>query len=152
MTKNLLIMNNEKNIEQSIVPLKMADLIGYIAKRKRISLTDAMCYLYDSTMAAKLYDENAKWWYLDNETLYEKIEDERKRQDENLSLKELQFIVFCTEVYARRNALSSLQTYSLFKAKGLISFLKKNYEVLHTQGEDYIMDEINLYLKRRKNL
>ncbi len=145
-------MGSEKKIEESIVPIKMADLIGYIAQRKRISLTEAMCCLYDSTIATELYDENAKWWYLDNETLYGKIEQERKRQDALLSSKELQFVVFCTETYARRNSLSSLQTYALFKAKGLVSFLKNNFEVLHTQGEDYIMDEIRLYLKRRKNL
>lgn len=144
-------MNNENKIEQSIVPIKMADLISYIAKRRRLSFTDAMCYLYDSPMAAKLYDENAKWWYLDNETLYGQIERERKTV-ESFSEKEQQFIVFCTEGYARRNSLSSMQTYALFKAKGLIPFLKNNFEILHTQGEEYIQDEIKHYLKRRKSL
>lgn len=145
-------MDKERNIEQSIVPIKMADLIGYISRRKKMSLMEAMCYLYDSSMAAKLYDDNAKWWYLDNETLYEQIEQERKRQIETLSSRELQFIVFCTEAYARQKSLSSLQAYALFKAKGLISFLKNNFEVLHSQGEDYILDEITRYLKKRKSL
>lgn len=120
-------MDNEGKIEQSIVPIKMADLIGYIARRKKISSTDAICYLYDSPMAAKLYDENAKWWYLDNETLYAQIEQERKKEEANLSAKELQFIIFCTEAYARQNSLSSLQAYALFKAKGLILFFEKEF-------------------------
>lgn len=145
-------MNKENKIEQSIVPIKMADLIGYIAQRKKLSLNDAICYLYDSPMVAKLYDDNAKWWYLDNETLYLQMENERKKQTESLSPKELQFVVFCTEAYARKNSLSSLQAYALFKAKGLTSFLKNNFEVLHTQGENYILDEIKQYLKRRKSL
>lgn len=145
-------MSIENNIEQSIVPIKMTDLIGYIARRKKLSFTDAMCYLYDSPMAAKLYDEKAKWWYLDNKTLYNQIELAHKRQAESFSSKEQQFVVFCIEAYARRNALSSLQTYALFKRKELVSFLKKNFEILHTQGEEYILDEIKLYLKRRKDV
>lgn len=142
--------NDKRNIEESIVPIKMADLVGFISRRRRIPLTDAICYLYDSPMASKLYDETAKWWYLDNETLYAQIERERKRQNDNLSDRELQFVVYCAEMYARHNSLSSLQAYALFKAKGLIPFLKDNFEVLHTQGEDYILNEIKLYLKRRK--
>lgn len=39
-----------------------AIMIGYtinceIARRKRISMTDALCYLYNSEMVADLYDE-----------------------------------------------------------------------------------------------
>ena len=54
-------MIDRNNIEQSIVPIKMANLIGYIAQKKRLTFTDAMCYFYDSSISEKLYDENAKW-------------------------------------------------------------------------------------------
>ena len=56
-----------------------------------------LCVIYDSPMSVKLYDEDAKWWYLDNETLYEEIERERKIQTESLSDKEQQFIVLITK-------------------------------------------------------
>ena len=46
-------MSNEKVIEQSIVPIKAADLIGYIARRKGISLRNAMCFFYDSDLSAE---------------------------------------------------------------------------------------------------
>ena len=143
-------MIDRNNIEQSIVPIKMANLIGYIAQKKRLTFTDAMCYFYDSSISEKLYDENAKWWYLDNETLYEEIERDRKKQPTAISDKEQQFIVFCIESYARRNSMTSLQAYALFRRNSLISFLRNNFEILHTQGEDYILEEIKLYLKRRK--
>lgn len=143
--------NKENPIEPSIVPIKMADLIGYIARRRKLSFADAMCYFYNSPMAEKLYDENAKWWYLNNETLYEKMEQDRKKQD-CMTATEEQFVVFCTEAYARQNSLSSLQAYALFREKDLLTFLKDNYDVLHTQGEEYILDEIKLYLKRRKKV
>lgn len=144
-------MHTDNKIENSIVPIRMAELIAYIARRKKLSATDAMCYFYGSSMAGMLYDEKAKWWYLDNETLYNQMESERKKEQEELSPRELQFVVFCIEAYARRNKLSSLQAFALFKTKNLITFLKNNFEVLHTQGEEYILDEVKLYLKRRKN-
>ena len=134
-------MIDRNNIEQSIVPIKMANLIGYIAQKKRLTFTDAMCYFYDSSISEKLYDENAK---------YEEIERERKKQPTAISDKEQQFIVFCIESYARRNSMTSLQAYALFRRNSLISFLRNNFEILHTQGEDYILEEIKLYLKRRK--
>ena len=46
--------------------------------------------------------------------------------------------------------MTSLQAYALFRRNSLISFLRNNFEILHTQGEDYILEEIKLYLKRRK--
>lgn len=150
MESKTKVIVNEDKIEKSIVPIKTADLIGYIARRKGLSVMDAMCYFYDSSLSVKLYDEKAKWWYLDNEILYEQMEHERRMQDGDIASRELQFVVFCVDMYARMNGLSGLQAYALFKEKNLLSFLKNNYEVLHTQGENYIMDEIKLYLRRRK--
>ena len=54
-----------------MVPIKMADLASFIAAKKNMAVSDAICYLYNSEFVAKLYDEKSKWWYLDNETLYE---------------------------------------------------------------------------------
>lgn len=37
-----------------------------------MAVSDAICYLYSIvSLSLKLYDEKSKWWYLDNETLYE---------------------------------------------------------------------------------
>lgn len=137
-------------IEDSIVPIKIADFVSYIAKRKRMAVTDAMCYLYNSEMANNLYDENAKWWYLDNETLYGYMEQMRRDENGGLSARELQFIVFCVENYARQKHLSSLEVFALFRRSGMYRFLTDNYDVLHTQGDAYILDEITKYLKKRR--
>jgi hypothetical protein len=45
-----------------------------------------------------------------------------------------------------------LEVYSLFKEKDVVSYLVQNFEVLHTQGEEYILDDIDLYLKRRRKI
>ena len=137
-------MIDRNNIEQSIVPIKMANLIGYIAQKKRLTFTDAMCYFYDSSISEKLYDENAKWWYLDNETLYEEIERERKKQPTAISDKEQQFIVFCIESYARRNSMCCWRVYALLRRNDLMACLRNNFERLHKRGKDEIPEEIEL--------
>lgn len=106
--------------------------------------------LYDNPIAEELYDEKAKWWYLDNGALYRQME--RNVKQDAHSTDELLFLVFCMEAYVRKNSISRIQTYALFKESGLVSFLKKHYEILHTQAEDYILEEIRLFLKKRKRL
>ena len=53
--------------EENIIPVKIAHLAEYGARVKRISLDDAQVYVYVNPMYERLYDENAKWWYLSTE-------------------------------------------------------------------------------------
>ncbi len=66
--------------EENIIPIKVAHLAEYVSKVKRISLDDALVYIYVNPMYERLYDENAKWWYLSTEALYEEFELRRIRQ------------------------------------------------------------------------
>ena len=50
--------------EDNIVPVKIASLAEYIAERRRISLDEALVYIYSNPMYNELYNEGAKWWYL----------------------------------------------------------------------------------------
>ncbi len=50
--------------EENIIPIKISHLAEYVSKLKRISLDDALVYIYVNPMYERLYDENAKWWYL----------------------------------------------------------------------------------------
>ena len=138
------------DIEEYIVPIKISELVELIAKKKQLSHQDAMCYLYNSNFYLKLYDAKAKWWYLPVEELYLELEKEKKLEKKVFSSQELSFLVFCIERFAKKQQKSTLEVYSLFKDKGLISYLSQNFEVLHTQGEEYILEDIGLYLKRRR--
>ena len=82
-----------EKIEYSMVPIKMADLASFIAAKKNMAVSDAICYLYNSEFVAKLYDEKSKWWYLDNETLYELMEQERRNNSVDFSAQK----VLCKE-------------------------------------------------------
>ena len=82
-----------EKIEYSMVPIKMADLASFIAAKKGMAVSDAICYLYNSEFVAKLYDEKSKWWYLDNETLYELMEQERRNNSVDFSAQKVQFVI-----------------------------------------------------------
>ncbi len=133
-----------------MVPIKMADLASYIATKKSMTMSDAICYMYNSDFVAKLYDEKSKWWYLDNETLYELMERERRGNDVDFSAPKVQFVIFCIECYTRKHHLSGLEAFVLFKKRGVLAFLQNHFEVLHTQGDAYILEEIESFLKNRK--
>ena len=150
-TTNRCIKDDKmSDIEEYIVPIKISELVELIAKKKQLSHQDAMCYLYNSNFYLKLYDAEAKWWYLPVEELYLELEKEKKLEKKVFSSQELLFVIFCIERFAKKQQKSTLEVYSLFKDKGLISYLSQNFEVLHTQGEEYILEDIGLYLKRRR--
>ena len=94
-----------------MVPIKMADLASFIAAKKNMAVSDAICYLYNSEFVAKLYDEESKWWYLDNETLYELMEQERRNNSVDFSAQKAQFVIFCIECYARKHRQSGLEVF-----------------------------------------
>ena len=139
-----------QNMEETIVPLKIAELVEVIARKKQFSARDAMCYLYNSEFYSKLYDSEAKWWYLSVEELYIELEKTKKQEKIDFSSRELLFVIFCIERYSVKQIKTPLEVYSLFEQKGVVNYLKDNFEVLHTQGEEYILEDIDLYLKKRK--
>lgn len=56
------------------------------------------------------------------------------------------FIAFCIETYKNANGLPGAQASRLFSETGLTDFLAENYESIHTQSPQWILDEINEYL------
>ena len=57
-----------------------------------------------------------------------------------------EFIVFCVEYYKERVSLSGKEVYDLFDKYGVIDYLENGYDVLHTQGKDWLMNDIDLFL------
>ena len=136
--------------EENIVPIKIAHLAEYVSRKKRISLDDALVYIYANPMYKLLYDEEAKWWYLSTEALYEEFEHRRSRQSVEVSKPVFEFYTFCLENYATRKRLSGMQAWVLFKETGADEYVIDNYDLLHTQGMDYILDDIQRFINRRR--
>lgn len=132
------------------MPVKIASLAEYISERKRISLDEALVYIYSNDMYKELYNEGAKWWYLSSEALYDEFEARRKEKTIEVSLDAFEFYVYTLEKYAISKRMGGLQALALFKEYEADEFLLKHYDLLHTQGTGYVIDEVQRYIDRRK--
>ena len=133
--------------EEQIVPIKISRLAEYVSQRKRISLEEALTYIYINPMYDNLYDEGAKWWYLSTEALYEEFESARKA---DVRVVEPEVSDFTLEKYALAKGLTGLQALALMKRYRVDDFLLDHYDLLHTQGTGYMIDEIDRIIQRRK--
>lgn len=65
------------------------------------------------------------------------------------SNEELYFLSFCVEAYKMRHHMSGDDVMKLFDDRGVTQYLTNNYGVLHTQGERWIVDDIDEFLQDR---
>ena len=137
-------------IEDNIVPVKVAYLAEYLSNKKHISLREALLYIYFNPMYEDLYDERAKWWYLDTESLYFELEKRRKEAVKPLDFRIFEFFVYCLERYAAWKGISSLQTMALFNEKRVDDFILDSYDLLHTQDISFILEDIERFIKKRR--
>lgn len=136
--------------EEQMVPIKISRLAEYVSQRKRIALEDALVYIYSNPMYDRLYDEGAKWWYLSTEALYDEFEAARNTDSREITHAEFEFYTYCLEKYALAKGLTGLQALALLKRYGADDYLIDHYDLLHTQGTGYVIDEVDLLIRRRK--
>lgn len=62
----------------------------------------------------------------------------------DISRKELEFATFCIEILRESKGISSQDSYLLLTEETTImeDFLIPNYEILHSQGKKYILEEM----------
>jgi hypothetical protein len=85
--------------------------------------------------------------------LFRELEKEKKSKFKigKKSNQETQFIIFCTENYRITRQLEGSEVVALFQKYQVYDFLTQNYEILHTQGEHYILEEIEIFIKNQQN-
>lgn len=64
--------------------------------------------------------------------------------------KEGKFLVYCTEIYKTAKYLTGKQVSELFTRFDVWDYLYSCFEALHTTGENYIIEDIDLYIKARQ--
>lgn len=64
--------------------------------------------------------------------------------------KELPFIVLCVEEYKRQKGMTGKEVIALFNQYSVCDYIQAFYEVLHTTGTRYIVNDIDLYIKSRQ--
>ncbi len=66
--------------------------------------------------------------------------------------KELPFIVFCIEEYKNKKGMTGREVVDLFNRHSVCEYIKEFYEVLHTTGVNYIVNDIDMYISSRQAL
>ncbi|MBQ3186752.1 MAG: DUF3791 domain-containing protein [Alistipes sp.] len=69
---------------------------------------------------------------------------DKKRQDIAF------FLAFCIEQYMNEKELSHEETMSLLTECGALDYLAEHFEILHTQSRQWIIEDIDEYIKERK--
>lgn len=59
------------------------------------------------------------------------------------------FIVFCLEIYKANMNITGEEAFEIFKEYEVLEYLKSGYEMLHTQGEEWLINDIVEFLKNR---
>ena len=60
------------------------------------------------------------------------------------------FLSFCIEQYGEKHQLSGDEVVSLLDRYEVLPYLEENFEVLHTQGYQWLMEEIDELIKNRR--
>jgi len=63
--------------------------------------------------------------------------------------KELEFKAFCFEAYKAEKNLTGRKVMEILKKYNVLDYLDSCYDVLHTTGRLYIIEDIDLFLKAR---
>lgn len=60
------------------------------------------------------------------------------------------FVSFCIEQYAKAKGISTDEAVTLFERYGIAEHFCEYYDVLHTQGAQWIAEEIDEMINKRK--
>lgn len=60
------------------------------------------------------------------------------------------FVAFCIEEYKAAKKMTGKQVIDLFDRYGVTGYLSQCFEPLHTQGRQWLMDEIDEFIRIRK--
>ena len=73
-----------------------------------------------------------------------------KNTNPDYGLNEIEFAIFCIENVAAKLNKDSVETYDILKTTGILDeYILPCYDVLHTQGKDYIINDIIELMKRK---
>ena len=59
------------------------------------------------------------------------------------------FVSFCIEQYKEAKYLSGSKTATLLSEYGVLEYLAEHWEILHTQGRQWIIEDIDEFIKAR---
>ena len=60
------------------------------------------------------------------------------------------FISFCIEQYKSEKGLSGSKAVALLSEYGVLEYLAEHWEILHTQSHQWIIEDIDEFIRTRK--
>lgn len=57
---------------------------------------------------------------------------------------------FCIEQYKKEKGISGAEAAQLLQGYGVLEYLKEHFEVLHTQSKQWLLADIDEFIKLRK--
>lgn len=63
----------------------------------------------------------------------------------------IDFTVFCLESYKQAHYMTGKAALKVFNDYNVFGYIKSFYDVLHSTGQDYIVEDIDIYIKSRQN-
>lgn len=64
--------------------------------------------------------------------------------------REGEFFIFCVQLYSHVKSMSGVEVFDLFSKSGVRDYILNHFESLHTTGNDYIIADIDEFLKITK--
>lgn len=65
--------------------------------------------------------------------------------------KNIEFTVFCLESYKQAHHLTGKDAFKVFNDNNVFEYIKSVYDVLHSTGQDYIVEDIDIFISSRKS-
>lgn len=78
------------------------------------------------------------------------IESDKKMETNNQDL--AFFISFCVEHYKKQKGIPGEKAMEELYGYGVLDYLRKNYDALHTQSIQWVMEDINEFIKSRLSI
>ena len=73
-----------------------------------------------------------------------------KNNNPDYGLNEIEFAIFCVENVAAKLNKDTVVTYDMLKPAGILDeYILPCYDVLHTQGKEYIVNDTTELMKRK---
>ena len=60
-----------------------------------------------------------------------------------------EFISFCVEIFAEAKGLLGKEVMELFEQTGLLDYLSECYDMLHSMGKVWLLQDMDCFLKNR---
>jgi len=61
-------------------------------------------------------------------------------------------MVYCIENYKDKKGKTGKEVVDIFNQFSVFDFISSNYDALHTTGKDYITEDIDLFIQKKKSM